>query len=246
MKAHKWFSDFVSEGVVDFAVVDCENIPSVPPPLSPPPPRSSWSSATRSSRKRPCRTRSSSWRTTCSAISATTRSAWRTVLSSAACSPFPAATPPTPPTSSPACSSLGSSPRCRRPSWSPTTPRCSRPSPSTASPSTFASLRFFSVERHRPPPHRRRLHAAPAPQARAPAPRPPRRRHRRVSTFPRSIGLPRSGARGGPAQPVHQRARLALDADELPRAGSLRAVAGGNSVPLAVSGRVLGAGGGRR
>ena len=29
MKAHKWFSDFVSEGVVDFAVVDCESIPSV-------------------------------------------------------------------------------------------------------------------------------------------------------------------------------------------------------------------------
>lgn len=29
MKAHKWFSDFVSEGVVDFAVVDCETIPSV-------------------------------------------------------------------------------------------------------------------------------------------------------------------------------------------------------------------------
>ena len=29
MKEHKWFSDFVSQGVVDFAIVDCENIPSV-------------------------------------------------------------------------------------------------------------------------------------------------------------------------------------------------------------------------
>ncbi|CBK25171.2 uncharacterized protein [Blastocystis hominis] len=34
MKAHKWFSDFVSEGVVDFAVVDCENIPSIKLELS--------------------------------------------------------------------------------------------------------------------------------------------------------------------------------------------------------------------
>ena len=100
-------------------------------------------------------------------------------------------------------------------------------------------LSSLSLERHRPPPHRRHCHAAPAPQARAPAPRPPRRRHRGGSTFPRRIGLPRSSARGGSAQPVHQRARLAVDADQLPRAGSLRAVAGGNSVPLALPGGLL-------
>lgn len=29
MKSHKWYADFVSQGVVDFAVVDCEDIPSV-------------------------------------------------------------------------------------------------------------------------------------------------------------------------------------------------------------------------
>ena len=102
--------------------------------------RSSWSSATRSSTKRPCRTLSSSWRTTCSAISATTRFALRTALS-----PSPAATPPTRSISFLACSSRGSSPRCRRPSSSPTTPRCSKPSLSTASPSTFASFSPLSL-----------------------------------------------------------------------------------------------------
>ena len=107
--------------------------------------RSSWSSATRSSTKRPCRTLSSSWRTTCSAISATTQFALRTALSSAACSPSPAATPPTRSISFLACSSRGSSPRCRRPSSSPTTPRCSKPSLSTASPSTFASFSPLSL-----------------------------------------------------------------------------------------------------
>ena len=34
MKEHKWFSDFVSQGVVDFAIVDCENIPSIKLELS--------------------------------------------------------------------------------------------------------------------------------------------------------------------------------------------------------------------
>ena len=146
MKAHKWFSDFVSEGVVDFAVVDCESIPSVRShSLFFHRHRSSWSSATRSSTKRPCRTLSSSWRTTCSAISATTQFALRTALSSAACSPSPAATPPTRSISFLACSSRGSSPRCRRPSSSPTTPRCSKPSLSTASPSTFASFSPLSL-----------------------------------------------------------------------------------------------------
>mgnify|MGYP000781119812 CR=1 FL=1 len=29
MKSHKWYADFVSQGVVDFAVVDCEDIPSI-------------------------------------------------------------------------------------------------------------------------------------------------------------------------------------------------------------------------
>lgn len=34
LKSHPWYSDFVSQGVVDFAVVDCEKIPSVLPFLS--------------------------------------------------------------------------------------------------------------------------------------------------------------------------------------------------------------------
>ena len=29
MKSHKWYAEFVAQGVVDFAVVDCEDIPSV-------------------------------------------------------------------------------------------------------------------------------------------------------------------------------------------------------------------------
>ena len=29
LKSHPWYSDFVSHGVVDFAIVDCEKIPSV-------------------------------------------------------------------------------------------------------------------------------------------------------------------------------------------------------------------------
>ena len=29
LKTHQWYSEFVQQGVVDFSIVDCENVPTV-------------------------------------------------------------------------------------------------------------------------------------------------------------------------------------------------------------------------